>query len=212
MARFSIDEAKNYGGGNSNFLSLKNDRDVVRVRFLINTINDLYGVSCHEIEDNGNRVDVECLRTYDEPVDKCPLCQAGYKVLPKLFIPIYNEKEQKSQIWTRGKTYFDKMAGFCSRFNPLVGTPFEIERHGKSGDTNTTYEIYSGVPDNKRLSDFPQIELEGTAFQVKTYDELNNFLDTGSFEQPIQRQTTRAQESYRQIPVRRAPTNEEDKF
>lgn len=210
MARFNIDEAKNYGGGNSSFFSLKEDKATANVRFLINDINDLYGVTVHEVDDNGNKYDVECLRAYNEPVDNCPLCAAGYKVDTKLFIPLYNENEQRSQVWTRGKAYFEKLDGFCARYNPLVSTPFEIERHGKKGDTNTSYEMFPGRPDKSTIQDFPEIQIEGTAFQVKTFDEMNNFLDTGSFDNktPVRNVQTR------QVPIRRTPTrnNEEDAY
>ena len=212
MARFNMEQAKNYGTGGSNFFSLKDDRETAKVRFLLNDVNDLYGVSVHEVEENGNRYDVECIRSYDEPVDKCPLCAAGYKVNAKLFIPIYNEDEQKVQVWTRGKTYFEKISGLSTRYNPLVATPFEIERHGKKGDTNTTYEIYPGRTDNSRIADFPECDIENMAFQVKSAAEMQNFLDTGSFERaartPVQNTT-----AGRQVPIRRTPTrNEEDAF
>lgn len=212
MARFNINEAKNYGG-NSSFFSLKEDKATANVRFLLNDINDLYGVTVHEVDENGNKYDVECLRAYNEPIDNCPLCAAGYKLDTKLFIPLYNEDEQRSQVWTRGKAYFDKIAGFCSRYNPLVSTPFEIERHGKKGDTNTSYEMYPGRPDKSTLQDFPEIKIEGTAFQVKTFEEMNNFLDTGTFD-ANHKQPVRAVNSARQVPIRRTPTrtNEEDNF
>ena len=212
MARFNIEEAKNYGGGGgSNFFSLKDDKDTARVRFLINDINDLYGVSCHEVQDGNNKIDVECIRTYDEPTDKCPLCAAGYEMRAKLFIPLYNEDLQKSQIWTRGKTYFEKLAGFCARYNPLVATPFEIEREGKKGDQNTTYELFPGRPDNSRIEDFPEIKIEGNAFQTKTFEELTNYVNNGSFETVNQRQPGNS--GGRQIPIRRTPNiNGEDAF
>ena len=213
MARFSIDEAKNYGGSNSTFFSLKDDKESANVRFLLNDINDLKGVTVHEVEENGAKYDVECLRTYSEPVDNCPLCAAGYKLNAKVFIPLYNEDKQESQIWTRGKTYLDKIDGLCSHYRPLVGTPFEIERHGKKGDTNTTYEMYPGRPDKSTLQDFPEIQIEGNAFQIKTFDEMNNFLDTGTFD-ANRKQPVRAVNSTRQVPIRRTPTrtNEEDNF
>lgn len=211
MARFNIEEAKNYGGGNSNFFSLKDDKDTAKVRFLINDINDLYGVSCHEVEENGNKYDVECIRAYNEPVDNCPLCAAGYEMRAKLFIPLYNETLQKSQIWTRGRTYFDKLAGFCARYNPLVSTSFEIERQGKKGDQATKYELFPGRSDNAKIEDFPEIEIEDNAFKVKTFEQMQTFLDTGSFDGIVQRQPV---SQTRQIPIRRTPTRntEEDAF
>lgn len=207
MARFNIDNAKNYSGGASNFFSLRENRQTAKVRFLINDINDLFGVSCHEVEENGSKFDVECLREYNEPVDKCPLCAAGYKPKAKLFIPLYNEQEQKSQVWVRGTTYFEKLSGFCARYNPLVATPFEIERHGEKGDPNTEYQLFPGRTDNSRITDFPECEIEGTAFQVKDYEQMRNFVSTGIFDTKTRSNTT---SQGRQVPIRRTPARDDE--
>lgn len=215
MARFKMEEADNYGTSGSNFFSLKEDRESARVRFLINDINDLFGVSVHEVDDNGNKYDVECLRTYNEPVDNCPLCAAGKTLKAKLFIPIYNEDEQKVQVWSRGKTYFDKMSGLCSRYgNPLVAQAFDIERHGKKGDQKTTYEIYPvGQPDHSRVEDFPECPIDDVAFKVKTFDELQSFVNNGSFENNTNQRQPVRNNNARQVPIRRTPTRtEEDNF
>ena len=127
------------------------------------------------------KIDVECLRAYNEPVHKCPLCEAEYRTKAMLFIPIYDEDAKESKIWSRGKTFFSKLSSLCSRYSPLVSTPFEVERNGKKGDTNTTYETYPMRSDNARIEDFPEINAEGSAFFVKTYDELKEFLRTGQF-------------------------------
>lgn len=74
MARFSYADADKYGAPKSNYFNLKDDGDTARIRFLINDINDVEGVATHEIEIDGKKVDVECIRSYDEPIDNCPLC------------------------------------------------------------------------------------------------------------------------------------------
>lgn len=218
MARFSFSEAENYGAQKSNYFNLKDDGDTAKIRFLINDINDLEGVAVHEIQVGDKKIDVECLRAYNEPIDNCPLCAANYKQNAKLFIPIYDMGSKESKIWTRGRTFFNKLSSLCTRYNPLVATPFEIERVGKKGDTNTTYETYPMQSDNARIEDFPEISAEGTCFQTKTYEELEKYLQTGMFEteqpqrgnrqeQPVRRQAER------ETPVRRRPTyTEEDNF
>jgi hypothetical protein len=222
MARFSFDEAENYGAQKSNYFNLKDNGDTSKIRFLYNDINDVEGVSVHEIEVDGKRMDIECLRTYNEPIHNCPLCEAGYKVNAKIYIPVYDMTSKESKIWTRGKTFFQKLSSLCSRYNPLVATPFEVERVGKKGDTSTTYETYPMQTDNAIVEDFPEINAEGTCFQVKSYNELLNYLQTGTFgdeanntrasarnEQP-QRRATRETPA---TPVRRRPNySEEDSF
>lgn len=223
--RFGINESDNYGTIKSNYFSLKDDKDTAVIRFLYNDINDVEGVACHSVEVDGKRMDVECLRAYNEPLSKCPLCEAGYKVDAKLFIPVYDENAKESKIWTRGKTFFSKLSSLCSRYNPLVSTPFEVERNGKKGDTNTTYEVYPLTADNARIEDFPEIKADDVAFQCKTFDELTTYLQTGNFgdnkvlernnarNNMPQRQSAPTQREMPATPVRRRPQyNNEDTF
>ena len=230
MARFNMSEADNYGASKNNYFSLKDDRDTAKVRFLYNDINDVEGVAVHEVEIGNNRIDVECLRAYNEPVSKCPLCEAGYKVNAKLFVPVYDLNSNESKIWTRGKTFFSKLSSLCSRYNPLVATTFEIERVGKKGDTNTTYETYPIDTDKSVIEDFPEINAEGIAFEVKTANEMYHFLDNGAFPEKNNsragsRQSQTEDNSHRRgnretpvnqnvnTPVRRRPQyNDEDNF
>lgn len=183
MAKFNMNDADNYGGNtNGSFFSLKNDKDTATVRFLYNGIEDVEGYAVHEIEVDGKKRYVNCLRSYNEPVDNCPLCAARYKVLAKLFVMLYDVDAQEIKVWDRGKTFFSKLSSLCARYTPLVGTQFEIERNGKKGDTKTTYETYPLDSDETRLEDLPEIpELLGTLILDKSYDELQTFLDCGSF-------------------------------
>ena len=188
MARFSIHEADNYGGqGEGGFFSLKNDKDVATVRFMYNTIDDVEGFAVHEIEVDGRKRYVNCLREYNQPVDDCPLCAARQRIIAKVFIPVYDEEAQEVKIWERGKTFFSKISSLCARYNPLVSTPFEIERNGKKGDTSTTYETYALETDDLTLEDLPEVpELLGTFILDKTYEELEFFLDNGYFEEDVE--------------------------
>ena len=126
------------------------------------------------------------LREYN-PVDDCPLCAAKQRVLAKVFVPVYDEETQEIKIWDRGKTFFSKISSLCARYNPLVSTPFEIERNGKKGDTSTTYETYALETDDLTLEDFPEVpELLGTLILDKTYEELEFYLDNGYFEEDVE--------------------------
>ena len=182
MAKFNMNDMDNYGSnGGNNYFSLKDHGDTARIRFLYRDINDIQGVATHEVEVNGKKMDVECLRAYNEPIDNCPLCAAQYKVNAKLYIPVYDEEAQQAKIWTRGKTFFNKLSSLCTRFRPLVSTIFEVERNGKKGDTNTTYELYNLSTDNTTLEDIELINAEGIAYQSKSFEELQFFLNNGVF-------------------------------
>jgi len=219
MGRFSVHEADNYGGqGGGGFFSLKNDKDVATVRFMYNTIDDVDGFAVHEIEVDGRKRYVNCLREYSQPVDDCPLCAAKQRVLAKVFVHVYDEETQELKIWDRGKTFFSKISSLCARYNPLVSTPFEIERNGKKGDTSTTYETYALATDDVTLEDLPEVpELLGTLILDKTYEELEFYLDNGYFEEDIEnaappqrnpsRDRRRVAQEQKPVTRRRTPAN-----
>ena len=187
MGRFGVNDAENYGGnGGSSFFSLKNDGDVANVRFMYNKMDDVVGYAVHEITVDDKKRYVNCLREYNEPKSKCPFCEANNFQRAKLYIPVYDVEEGEVRIWERGKNFFQKMAALCARYSsadiPLVGHTFDIERHGKKGDTGTVYEIYETGSDGTRLEDLPEVpEVLGTIILDKTADEMREFLDTGYF-------------------------------
>ena len=217
MARFSYDEVDNDGGnGGSGFFSLPNDGDVASVRFMYNKLEDIEGVAVHQIELNGKKRYVNCLREYGHPVDDCPLCKSGSFVQAKLFIPVYDIATEQVKIWERGKKFFGKIAGICSRYaskENLVSHIFEVERHGKKGDTQTTYEIFEVKNDDITLEDLPEVpEIVGGLVLDKSKDEMQYFIDYGEFpdagEKPVRRTATP------DMPVRRRTpsTSNEDTF
>ena len=51
MARFNTQTAEKYGGqGGAGYFSLKNDKDVARVRFMYNGVDDVEGYAVHQVE------------------------------------------------------------------------------------------------------------------------------------------------------------------
>lgn len=218
MARFSYDEVDNYGSnGGGGFFSLPNDGDVARVRFLYNKLEDVEGVAVHQIELDGKKRYVNCLREYGKPVDDCPFCKAGMFVQAKLFIPVYDMESDQVKIWERGKKFFSKIAGLCSRYaskEDLVSHIFEVERHGKKGDTQTTYEIFDCEKDNTTLEDLPEVpEVIGKLVLDKSKEEMQYYLDYEEFPDANESSGRRASKS-EEIPVRRrTPSrNNEDTF
>ena len=187
MGRFSFDEADNYGSaGTSSYFSLQDDGDVAKVRILYESMEDVEGYAVHEIELNGKKRYVNCLRAYNEPKNMCPFCDANNFQKAKLFIPLLDIESGEVKMWERGKKFFQKISSLCSRYSnsttPLCAHTFEVERCGKKGDNGTTYEFYETGSDNKRLEDFPEIpDVIGTIILDKTADEMETFLDTGDF-------------------------------
>jgi len=187
MATFRSNEADKYSsGGSTEFFSLKNDKDTAVVRFLYNELDDILGYSLHKVEVNGKDRYVNCLREYNDPVTACPLCNAGFPLMTKLIVELYDVNTDTVKIWERGKTFFNKLASLCSRYKPLVATEFEIERNGKKGDTSTTYEIFP-IPDSEKatIEDFIDDEnapvILGGFILDKTFEELEEYIETGAF-------------------------------
>lgn len=200
MAKFTADNIDKYGGkGGAGYFKLENDKDIATVRFLYNTADDIEGYAVHEVEIDGKKRYVNCLREYNQPVDDCPFCKAKKFQVAKLFIPVYNVDEDKVQIWERGKKFFGKISGVCARYGkaPIVSQLFEVERNGKPKDTGTTYEIYrtEDPADDTTLEDFDMPEVLGSIVLDKSAEDMEFFLEEGYFppsdeEAPVRRNTS----------------------
>ena len=220
MARFNYDEADHYGGqGGAGYFSLKNDKDVARVRFMYNDIDDVEGYAVHQVEIDGRKRWVNCLREYNEPKDKCPFCRENMFTSAKLFVPIYDVDNDRVQIWERGKKFIGKISSICARYPNVVSHIFEIERNCQKGDTSTTYEIYEVDKDDTTLEDLPEKrEILGTVVLDKSADDMDFFLDNGYFppdgdEAPVRRRSNRQEESTdRDRGTRRTPAGRRDRF
>lgn len=207
MARFRADEVDNYGGnGGGGYFGLANDGDVARVRFMYESAEDVEGYAVHEVEIDGRKRYVNCIREYNEPLSECPFCAAKRFQVAKLFIPIYNVDEDRVQTWERGKKFFGKMSSLCARYPDVVSHVFEIERNGKKGETSTTYEIYEVDHDDTRLSDLPDLpNIDGGIVLNKSADEMEYYLDNGVFPSE-DAAPTRRRSAEREAPVtRRTP-------
>lgn len=180
-ARFKASEVENYKTSNGGpFFSLANDGDYEQVRLMYNDMNDVELFSVHEIEVNGQTYWVNCNREYDEPLDKCPLCKEGNKLTVKMWVPLYIENTKEVKVWERGRAFVSKLESATRRFTPLVSNIFEIERNGKKGDQQTTYELIHIKRDETKLEDLPETpEILGTFVKELTSEQMEEFLQTG---------------------------------
>ena len=219
MARVSYEDSEKYfAGSTSDWFQLKNDGDVARVQFMLNSIEDIPIFSTHRVKVGDKERYVDCIRNPQDPVDACPFCAAGLPAKAVRFIVMYQHDDGKVKIWERGRQFISKLQGLINRYNPLEDKVFEIERHGKAGDTNTKYEIYplDGV-DPVNMEDVEAPELEGTLILQKDFDAMEYYLDNGSFpsddskDEPVRRRSSGgANSSDRRsyTPVRRTPAAE----
>lgn len=209
MARFDANTVDNYGGqGNGGFFSIANDKQVKKVRFMYNKVEDIEGYAVHKVEVNGKERYVNCLREYNQSADVCPFCREGKPVQARLFIPLYNIAEKSVQLWDRGKTMFSKITSLCSRYatrKNLVNNIFDVERNGKPKDQKTTYEMYQIEADDTELSDLPEVpKILGGFVLDKSADDMEYYLESGEFpptdgdERPARRNEQRDE-----VPIRR---------
>lgn len=221
MARFKYDEAEHYGGqGGGGFFYLKDDKDVAQVRFMYSGIDDVEGMSVHQVEIGDKKRYVNCLREYNQPVDVCPFCREKMFTNAKLFIPIYDVDSGDVKIWERGKKFFSKISSLSARYPDIVSHVFEIERNGKKGETTTSYEIYEVDHDETTLDDLPdRPKILGGLVLDKTAEDMEYYLDEGQFppeedEEPVRRRGTREEEPKRgRIDRgRRTPANRKEAF
>jgi len=225
MARVGFNDFDNYKneGSSASFFRLKNDKDTAKVRFMYNDIDDVQGVVVHSVPVEGSQYDrdVNCLRAYNEPLDECPLCKAGYKTRVKIYVPLYNVDADEVQIWTRSKSYGAKLSGLCSRYakkGNLVNNIFEIERNGAKNDKQTTYNEYLDDTDDTELEDLPEIpDPIGTAVMDKSFEELEYYAKNKTF--PNSGSSKRSNiddDSEEDVPrrrtARRTPANNEDVY
>jgi hypothetical protein len=149
---------------------------------MMDNLDDLDVFACHKVKIGDKERYVDCLRTYDEPIDKCPFCAAGIPVKPVRFVIMYQHDDSKVKIWERGKNFIAKLQSLCNRYQPLSEYVFEIERNGKAGDMATRYEIFPmDRVDPVDLTEIEKPELLGGLILEKNGEEMDVYLDTGNF-------------------------------
>lgn len=195
--KINKEELDLYGSESAGFFSLKDNGDKAAVRFLYETPDDVDLYAVHRVElPNGSRPWISCLRTsYNSPLEECPLCARGRESKDfseksckvKLWIPVFNVTENEVQIWERGKKFYKSqlIPAMMRQAEPFCGNLFEVERIGATGDRDTKYDLIFLENDEKSLDDFDNIEIPniiGTVLLEKTYEELENFVNTRTFD------------------------------
>lgn len=185
MGKFNAStELENYASSGG-FFTLADEGDSAVMHFMYNSVDDVDGYAVHKVKVPGSEygVDVNCLRDYEDPLDKCPLCEARYRVQARFFVNLFNEETGEVRTWTRGQNFFPQMKEELGMLKPLVAYPVQIVRHGAKGDKNTQYELIPQEPIDLTMDDVPQVEDPiGTYILDKSYDELVHYVKTGTFD------------------------------
>lgn len=182
MARVNASQFDNYTQYDSEWLKLPNNHDTVRVQFLYHRPEDIDFFSVHKVEIDGRERMVDCKREYDDPIDACPLCAAGFNPSPTMILSMYDTDNKTVKIWQRGKKFKNKLDSMFNRYGDLTRMVFEIERIGERGSKETTYELFP-MPDVAPcdVSQVEKPEFIGSVIMDKTLDEMRIYADTGRF-------------------------------
>lgn len=195
MARVRLSDSDAYvqGVGGFGFFKIAEDGETKNIRLLYNSIDDIPADIVHRVTVDGKTRWVNCLRNNaDDPVDMCPLCAAGNQRQRRVFLRVYEitkfDKKTGADIegdvkyWDRGNSIISDLESLSKRYEPLVAHIFEVERKGKRGDMSTSYKFYETYDDDKTLKDYPPEEdILGTIILDKTAEEMDEFIETGSF-------------------------------
>lgn len=189
MPKILIDEANDYGSNNFWF-SLSDNGDVANnVVVLLSSLKELPIYALHEIDVNGSKLKISCLRDPKGSITQCPLCQNKFRVSVKMFVPILHDDMIK--LWDRGKSFFPILESLFRRHKFVPACTFEVERQGNKNDTNTTYQFHFMSAD-KRVKSLDDVLADIDEMEIKkldivdyalfewSYDEMIQYLETGN--------------------------------
>ena len=178
-----------------------NDGQEAVVRFVINSTDDFEIYTVHPItvgQSSYPNRRVSCLRANPktDPISDCPLCARGEKVQQRMYIKMIqyvNENGQivpKAVVWDRpAYSYAPQLKSYLDNYGPLTNIVCKIVRHGSGLDTkydiipNLNPQIFNEHLYPKDFSDFDKYNVLGTIVMNKSFDEINQFIQTGQFNQ-----------------------------
>ena len=202
MAQISFNDVIVNDGNNNNsnqvgFFNLKSDGEEAIVRFMIDSVEDMEILTVHDIHVDGKFRQISCVRDPREPIEKCPLCARNEKIKQVVFIKMIQyvntpdgKIEAQPVVWQRSaSTYAHKIKGYLDNYGPLSNILCKVIRHGARGDMKTTYDIIPNLnPTQFPPESFPIVEGAFNDYKAcgrvvldKNIDEINTFINTGSF-------------------------------
>lgn len=197
MGRIKVEDIEKYKSQDgANWFKLENDGDIARVQFMYKTIDELDVFACHKVKSGQYDNYVNCIRDYDDPIDDCPLCKAGFNTHPVIVLAMYDLDSQEVKIWQRGRYFQKKLEGLFNRYPDLSKKVIEIERHGAKGSTETTYELFPSELEPVDLTDVEKPDVSKFVM-TKSFDDLNYYLEHESFPQTQNTNETEEQPSRR---------------
>lgn len=213
-----ISTENNNGEYKVGFFNIKNGEEAI-VRFAINSLDDFELYTVHPITigqaSYPNRR-VSCLRaSAKDPIHLCPLCAKGEKVQQRMYIKMIQYVNEggkivpKAVVWDRpAYTYAPQIKGYLDSYGPLSNIVCKIVRQGEGLDTkynimpNLNPQMYNEQTYVKDFSAFDDFKVLGGMVMDRTFDEINQFILTGSF--PQRESTNTATQN--PVPMQPTPT------
>lgn len=178
---------------NNNFTPRSNSADFLKLadgekcllRFSFNSPNELPIYTVHKVTVDGKFRNINCIRNFRDPIDKCPLCAADKPYKQVVYITairyITDEDGQlvKSQpvIWERPTGFLKDLNSYYNEYGDLSEMVFTLERTGQMKDTRYNLMPKNAAIFNKQaypadFSAFENFNPMGGLILDKSYDEL----------------------------------------
>lgn len=233
MPKVNISNMNNYGGGGKykkiNYLSLPEDGSTAEVHFLIDNEDDLneclyvtHNVKLKSVPKLRYGVRVNCLREYNDPIQNCPFCEAGYQTQISCVLPVYNEDTEQVEFWTRGKREANRILRKISKAkNPFSKYTWELTRIGAAEEKTTDYEYENlGADEDFDMEDLDIPEILGGPVLDKSFDDMEYYLNENDFppegdedeedEEPVRRRSSRKEQPTKKSKFKRVVDEDED--
>jgi hypothetical protein len=202
-------EANSNGDGTKvGFFKVKNDGDIAIARINIASVDEFMFASVHTMNVGGRWMKVSCHNPLGMNGGGCPLCSAHSanpngaisKSAKKMYVPMlvsYRDPNSATGytapapvIWERPAAFSRELANKLMIAGDLRNTLVLITRNGKAGDMQTTYSM-DILPENHPVfkpdmvpadfSAFNNFNVARHSYWEKTIEEINTYLQTGSF-------------------------------
>lgn len=195
MARLTGDNIEKFrsysgdGAGRRKYLTLKDKGDSAVGRILCNDASDVECYVVHRVKVGDYEREVNCLYDQGGSVEDCPFCKAKIARSAKIFIPFYNQDTDELQMFERPNSFYSKISSYCARFSPIINYEVEIVRNHEKDSKKPDFDIFPGKPDGTTIEDIlddcgvdevPNVL--GSYVLDKTADEMETYLQTGSFD------------------------------
>lgn len=200
MPKVDYDELDKFKTYDSDFewFNLENNGDSSEVIFLVDTKKDLQSYVAHQVQCDGKQRWVDCLRSADDDIEVCPLCQHMYensnddsvRKVKAIFIPLIetskidkegNVKKGSMTYWQRSRKFVEaNIDFFLNNFGPMTDYICKVTRIGEKKSQDTTYRIDKIKDLEIDKTQLPEpVELLGKLIQEISFEDMVKYLSTG---------------------------------